>query len=88
MDSGCECVHGVPGVVDVEDRIIVVLEVISVNRDVSGADETGPPVGEFYRADRNEILAGLVLVQTRNIPWYTSAYRGSGFPLFSTLLSS
>jgi len=37
----------VPGVVDVEDRVVVVLEVISVNRDVSGTDETGTTVGEL-----------------------------------------
>lgn len=45
--SGCECFHGVPGVVDVEDRIVVVLEIISVDGDVSGADEAGTTVSEL-----------------------------------------
>lgn len=47
LHSRTEGFHGVPGVVDVENSIVVVLKVVTVDRDVASANEASATVSKL-----------------------------------------
>lgn len=59
FDCWGECSDGIPGVARVEDGVVVVLEVVSVDGDVAEADETCAAVCELYLCRLISIVRGL-----------------------------
>jgi hypothetical protein len=47
LHSRTECLHGIPGVVDIEDGVVVILEVVAMNWDVAGADEASTTISKL-----------------------------------------
>jgi hypothetical protein len=66
LHSRTESFHGVPGIVDVEDGVVVVFKVVAMNWDVAGADETGTTISKLYF-----LLVSFVIIMQRiiGIPW-------------------
>lgn len=47
LDCGTECLNRIPGVVDIENGIVIVFQVIAMDRNIAGANKTGAAFRKF-----------------------------------------
>jgi hypothetical protein len=86
LHSRTEGFHRVPGIVDIEDGVVVVLKVITVDWDVSSANKARATISKLWFLLVKARMKSLRIII--DFPWYNSAYRGRGLPQFSGFSSS